>query len=71
MACWWFFHDPTLDRTTAGRGVIKNKTFAELCELDAGGGQKIPALKEVLNFVKGKSDLIIEIKEPGTEVQVL
>ncbi|MEG3224524.1 MAG: hypothetical protein BME94_03110 [Methanobacteriales archaeon Met13] len=64
-------HDPTLDRTADGRGVIKNKTFAEIRELDAGGGQKIPTLKEVLNLVKGKSDLIIEIKESGTELEAL
>nr|MDO8085136.1 glycerophosphodiester phosphodiesterase [Candidatus Sigynarchaeum springense] len=31
-----FFHDPVLDRTTNGRGKIKDKTLAELKSLDAG-----------------------------------
>ncbi|MEX2714829.1 MAG: glycerophosphodiester phosphodiesterase [Candidatus Sigynarchaeota archaeon] len=31
-----FFHDPVLDRTTNGRGKVKDKTLAELKALDAG-----------------------------------
>src|SRR5258706_10758218 len=30
------FHDPTLERTTDGMGALKERTWAELCELDAG-----------------------------------
>lgn len=64
-------HDPNLERTTSGQGLLKNKTLSELRHLDAGEGERIPTLKEVLDLVKGKSDLVIEIKEPGYEKEIL
>ena len=42
------FHDPTLERTTSGRGLVKEHTLAELRALDAGyhfspdGGRTFP-----------------------------
>src|ERR1041384_8836764 len=30
-------HDPTVDRTTNGKGKVKDLTLAELQQLDAGG----------------------------------
>lgn len=63
-------HDHTLDRTTTGTGDIKEKTLAEIRELDAGSwkdakykGEKVPTLEEVLAAVEGKANLLIEIKE--------
>ena len=35
-------HDETLDRTTNGRGPVKNFTLAELKKLDAGPGGADP-----------------------------
>lgn len=66
-------HDFTLDRTTNGVGYVKDKTFAELRELDAGGwfskefiGEKIPSLEEVLELTKDKNILLnIELKTAG------
>lgn len=65
-------HDFTLERTTNGRGAIGQHTYEELAALDAGSwfdpsfaGEKIPRLEEVLQAVKGKSRLNIEIKRPG------
>ena len=46
-------HDETLDRTTNGRGLVKDFTLAELQKLDAGQGEPIPALEEVLELVQG------------------
>lgn len=50
-------HDSTLDRTTNGRGVVRDFSLAELRELDAGNwfdrgfmGERIPTLDEVLAF---------------------
>ena len=56
-------HDETLDRTTNGHGSIKDHTLAELRALDAGGGEQIPALDEVLSWANANGvTLDIEIK---------
>jgi glycerophosphoryl diester phosphodiesterase len=57
-------HDDTLDRTTNGRGPVKDFTLAELQRLDAGQGERLPALEEVFSLVKGKVRLVVELKEP-------
>lgn len=67
-------HDPTVDRTTNGTGEVGGMTLAELKALDAGSwfgpeftGEKIPTLEEVLDLVKGRTTLIVEIKKQGQE----
>lgn len=55
-------HDETVDRTTNGHGYVKDLTFNEIRRLDAGKGEKIPTLEEVLNLTKGKVVLQIELK---------
>ncbi len=62
-------HDRTLERTTNGKGQVNDFTLEQLKELDAGKGEKIPTLKEVLDLVRGKG-LIIEIKEAGREENI-
>lgn len=57
-------HDETLDRTTNGRGLVKDFTLAELQKLDAGHGERIPALEEVLELAKGRAQLLVEMKQP-------
>lgn len=53
-------HDTSLDRTTNGKGLIKDHTLAEIRELNLKSGigvttkYKIPTLKEALKVVKGK-----------------
>ena len=59
-------HDPTVGRTTNGQGYVKDFTFEELRRLDAGKGERIPSLEEVLSLTKGKIVLQIELKEEGT-----
>jgi len=59
-------HDETVNRTTNGTGYVTEKTFTELRELDAGQGEKIPTLEEVLALVNKKSDVNIELKGPNT-----
>lgn len=44
-------HDAELDRTTDGRGPIAERTLAELRELDAGQGERIPVFEEVLDAI--------------------
>ena len=57
-------HDETLDRTTNGRGPVKDFTLAELKKLDAGQGESIPTLEEVLELVRGRAHLVVELKQP-------
>lgn len=54
-------HDAEVDRTTDGRGAIADLTLAELRELDAGQGERVPLFEEVLDAVK--SPLQAEIKD--------
>ncbi|WP_307336995.1 glycerophosphodiester phosphodiesterase [Caldalkalibacillus uzonensis] len=62
-------HDPSINRTTNGKGLIKDLTAKELKQYDAGYwfsdelyGQKIPLLEEVIDIVPLDVNLIIEIK---------
>jgi glycerophosphoryl diester phosphodiesterase len=64
-------HDDTVDRTTNGHGKVSEMTLAELKQLDAGKGQKIPTLQETFDFLKGNVKIIAEIKEKGTETELL
>ncbi|MFC2175143.1 glycerophosphodiester phosphodiesterase [archaeon] len=59
-------HDATLERTTNGEGEVEKKTLAELKELDAGKGEKVPTLQEIIETVKDKAGLIIELKGSNT-----
>lgn len=63
-------HDPTLDRTTNGKGEVKARVLKELKGLDAGKNERIPTLEEVCSLVGGHCGLFVEIKEPGSEAQV-
>ncbi len=55
-------HDDSVDRTTNGKGYVENLKLEELKKLDAGKGERIPTLQEVINAVRNKAILIIEIK---------
>lgn len=54
-------HDADVDRTTDGRGPVAEKTLAELRELDAGDGERVPVFDEVVDAVR--SPLQAEIKD--------
>jgi len=62
-------HDPTLDRTTNGRGPVSEMTLAAVRQLDAGGGQRVPTFEEVLALSKRTGvKLLLDIKEgPGLD----
>ena len=76
-------HDEKIDRTTDGKGTIKDMTLAEIRKYDAGSwfdkkfkGEKVPTLDEVMETLKGKAKLLIEIKDgdelyPGLEKKVV
>ena len=67
-------HDSTLERTTNGRGAVRDYTLDELKRLDAGSwfdekfaDQRLPELSEVLDLLKGRVYVNIEIKAEAYE----
>lgn len=65
-------HDYTLNRTTNGKGPVKDKTWAELRALDAGrwkskafAGERLISLDEFLDKIQGRLKANIEIKTQG------
>jgi glycerophosphoryl diester phosphodiesterase len=58
-------HDLTLDRTTNGRGFVDAHRLETLRALDAGRGQMIPTLDEVLDLVDQRVGVNIELKTAG------
>ncbi|MEY8000758.1 glycerophosphodiester phosphodiesterase [Clostridium sp. Mt-5] len=54
-------HDETIDRTTNGSGFIRNHTYEEIRKFNAGEGEKIPSLDELLSYVKDK-DLLLNLE---------
>ncbi len=64
-------HYEDLSIVTNGTGKVTEKTLAELKELDAGKGEHIPTLDELLVFADGKIKLNIEIKQEVTGKEVL
>lgn len=82
--CLVVCHDEEVNRTTNGKGWIKDMTYNEIRKLDAGSwfdkkftGLKIPSLIEVFNLYKCKDIIInVEIKAgskfyPGIEEKVI
>ena len=59
-------HDKKVNRTTNGKGYVSKKTLQELKNLNAGKGEKIPTLQEVLDVVKRKVQINIELKGENT-----
>lgn len=79
------FHDPTLERTTDGRGAVAALPLAALQELDAGArftpdggrtrpwagrGVHIPTLDELLDLLPSTLPAIIELKTPAATAAV-
>jgi glycerophosphoryl diester phosphodiesterase len=63
-------HDDRLDRTTDGSGYVADWNFDELRRLDAGSGQRIPTLTEVIDLVDRRCPLNVEIKGRGSAREV-
>lgn len=69
-------HDQTVDRTTNGTGAVNSLTLKQLSRLDAGSwfdprfkAERLPTLAQVLEAVKGRLLVNIEIKPEAFEAQ--
>lgn len=72
-------HDPTLDRTTTGKGLVAQMTMDEIRAFDAGvrkhesfAGERVPSLAELVAAVPAPTLLFLELKAgsfayPGIE----
>ena len=59
-------HDPTVDRTTDGKGAVAAMTLSALKRLDAGGGETILTFAEALDLVAGSgTKLLLDLKRGG------
>lgn len=64
-------HDGELERTTTGRGLVRDNDLAELKALDAGAwfapefsGERLLSLDEVVDLVGARAALNVELKAP-------
>ena len=74
----FLLHDATLERTTSGTGRACDRTWQELCDLDAGlwhseafRGEKLATFEAAAALLRSKGTLVnVEIKpSPGFEVE--
>jgi len=70
-------HDSAVDRTTDGAGTVAELSLRQLKKLDAGvkfakkfSGERIPTLDQALRAVRGKLNMLVEIKAKNIERQV-
>jgi glycerophosphoryl diester phosphodiesterase len=69
-------HDDDVARTANGTGRVSEMSFEQLRTLRIRGTELIPTLEEVLDFVRGRTGVVVEIKgafgsartTPGAEV---
>ncbi|WP_324015268.1 glycerophosphodiester phosphodiesterase [Aeromonas hydrophila] len=66
----WVFHDRRLERCTDGSGVLTAQSRAYLASLDAGEGEGIPTLWQVMKAIAGQAELHIELKGAQTADEV-
>ncbi len=67
-------HDDDLQRTTTGRGLVREHDFSAIAALDAGSwfaprfaGERVLNLDQIIQLVAGRARLNVEIKGAGTD----
>lgn len=67
-------HDPDLNRTTDGAGIVMNLPWADIVKVDAGikkgeqwRGVRVPRLEEVWDVFAGQMEFNIHVKDPGED----
>jgi len=65
------FHDNSLDRTTNGKGLLKNLTYDDVKNLKTKKrNKKIPLLEDTMDYITDKMQSIIHLKNEGNEKEV-
>ena len=64
-------HDETVDRTTNGTGRVGDLSFSEIRALDAGQGEQVPTLEELLAMLGDRCQLLCELKGEGVEAEAV
>lgn len=59
-------HERWLQRTTNGFGCVQSTPMDQILTFDAGDGEKIPTLWQILTLVSGKCEVNIELKGTNT-----
>jgi glycerophosphoryl diester phosphodiesterase len=64
-------HDADLSRVAGEPARIQAMTLAEIKQVDVGQGERIPTLEEVIDHVRGRAELYIELKGQRTPEPVV
>ncbi len=64
-------HDAEVSRTTNCKGPVSDMTLKQIKELDAGKGERVPTLTEVIDLARDRAKLYIELKGQRTPVPVV
>jgi len=59
-------HDADLSRLTGGGERVADLTLDEIQQVDAGLGEHVPSLPQVVDLVRGRAQLYIELKGQNT-----
>jgi glycerophosphoryl diester phosphodiesterase len=64
-------HDADLSRTTDGAGRVSDLTLDGIQRFDAGLGERVPTLAQVIDVARGRVQLYIELKGQQTPAAVV
>jgi len=64
-------HDADLSRTASGAGRIVDMTLDQIKGFDVGQGERVPTLSEIIELVRGRAELYIELKGQRTPEAVV
>ncbi|MBX7168537.1 MAG: glycerophosphodiester phosphodiesterase family protein [Pirellulales bacterium] len=66
----YILHDPSVDRTTDGHGLLRSLSSAEIDRLDAGSwfdpkfaNERVPRLEPYLRWIKGRAKVYFDVKD--------
>jgi len=64
-------HDADLSQATDGQGLVSDLTLAQIRGFDAGLGERVPTLAEVVDLARGRVQLYLELKGQRTPEPVV